>query len=94
MNAENQIQNPNRSPVERIDAQGVLMADPRAYIQHASVVLAQVREKLIKAESLHQAKRSQEIVTFKDRLQRLDADHEKAVLELTTMIERLEAFRG
>lgn len=80
--------------LERVTSQASSMADPKAYIAHAGVVLAQVRDALIKAESMHLAKRSAEIVQFRDRLLRLDGDHSKQVEELTALIDKLEAIRG
>jgi hypothetical protein len=82
------------SALDRLVAQGSALADPKAYVAHAAAMLAQVREALIKAESLHLAKRSTEIVAFKDRLQKMDAEQEKTVAEYTALIEKLEAFRG
>lgn len=84
---------PKPDHLDRIASHTNVVTDPKNYIAHAGVVLAQVRDALIKAESMHMAKRSAEIVAFKDRLLRIDSDHDKQVADLSAMIDKLEAFR-
>lgn len=72
----------------------LIVQSPKTYIAQAEQMLAQCRDSLIKAESLHHAKRSSEILAFKDRLLLLDAQHAKLVEDLTSMIDKLEALRS
>lgn len=83
----------DQTKIEHLDHNRIV-ADPKAYIAHAGVMLQQVRDALIKAESMHQAKRASEIIAFKDRLLRIDAEHDKLVGDLTAVIDKLEAFRS
>lgn len=85
---------PKLDHLDRITAQGHQLADPKAYIANAGVMLQQCRDALIKAESMHQAKRSAEMIAFKDRILRMDADHDKLCHDLVAMIDKLEALRS
>lgn len=71
-----------------------VMRDPKSFVAAAEGMLQRARGQLIRAEALHHAKRSQEILAFKDRLLRIDSDHEKISGDLNSIISRLEGIRG
>jgi hypothetical protein len=74
--------------------QTIVNVDPRLLISQADGALHQARMTLIKAESLHHARRQEEIIAFEDRLRSMDRAHEKQARELREMIDKLEALRG